>query len=712
MGIYANNIEKLFRDLPELENVLQKYDNVTYHIQFFMVPMKTLTKYSQIKTSINAQTQSNRKKMDSLLALEKELYRRAIIIAESGVTNTINIDSLTMVTHPPAGQQNFGDTTIEMDLSLTEFNSSSLVNKIALASKLCGYESYTYQQYFISIWFTGYDQKTGKPINKIPLDEEKQIKQCTYEVTMGDVKTQLEGNKTTYQLKLYPSFYSSLSKEINDVSGLGEIKINLTNDFGTYIQEFEDKVNNQLKHQYGKEIIEYIYKNERPFEIVLTQEIRSAASLVDKQFVNQVGKGVETAGDSSKSWWERGGAIIDVIGGSIAYGGFHAFSSWGWMKETVMPSNSIEKTVADLASHYDLYKEGYVIRYKWENVYVGTYKNISYYKHKLILYRSKAAGLKEIQEDVIGVENSPYTTEPAKYQELYLKAISENGYLKKKYYWMFNGHNTDVLSVKTDDSSLWYLNIGLTDLYAIRTDLPSITYVDESTKLQNDIIKVDLTTNYSNYFQDEDASVRYIDDVYYQYVQNKNFNEINSSTWYKIAESNSPFSEVPTSASVVSEEKASNMSEVERLKLEKQIKYKLGMENIFQVTGQKIKMDLDILGDPYWLFFGDLSESSVDKELPLPHFLMFQRSFHEVDSFDRQQEDKLMEYNSLYTVTKIVSTFESGVFKQRITGFVSTPFIQSSRFENYVDYSSTSTSKQSAKAIDANVDSKGNVMRA
>ena len=69
------------------------------------------------------------------------------------------------------------------------------------------------------------------------------------------------------------------------------------------------------------------------------------------------------------------------------------------------------------------------------------------------------------------------------------------------------------------------------------------------------------------------------------------------------------------------------------------------------------------------------------------------------DAFDNYEEDKIMEYNSLYMVTKIVSTFEGGTFKQRITGHVATPFIQSSRFEDAKTYMSSLTTSQRRAVI-------------
>ena len=167
MGIYANKVETMLKDVEHIkENVLHQYDNWTYHVQFYMIPNDTYTLYSKIRSEDNGSGTS------TFLQLEKELKKNKVIIAESGITSGLSIESISMVTLPPTNEECYGVTTTSFELNLTEVGSCSLMNKIALASIACGYESYTCQPFFISIWFEGYknyDNIKGNVVKKIPL---------------------------------------------------------------------------------------------------------------------------------------------------------------------------------------------------------------------------------------------------------------------------------------------------------------------------------------------------------------------------------------------------------------------------------------------------------------------------------------------------------------------------------------------------------------
>lgn len=710
MGIYAKKIEDMFRALPEIENTLQKYDNVTYHIQFFMVPAKIQFAYSKLRAQINEQALPVVDRTAAILNADKQLYNNRIIIAESGVTNNINIDSLSMITHPPASSETFGATTVEMDLKMTEINSSSLVNKIALASYLCGYESYCYQQYFISVWFTGYDASTGKPIDKIPLSPDGSIKQCTYQVCMGDVKTSSESNKTTYNIKLYPSFFNSLSKEVNVLSNLGEVKLTVGDTFEDYIKQLEKRINEHLFHQYTKTVIDEVYKGLPPLEIEVDKSLSLKKSYATETYEKKKETNLAYFNDKINNIDPSSSSFTAGAKG-LMYGMFQAVPIVYNYFSNTLPYNSsktitfvpeqsdtIISAIHKLSSHYNIHKTGSVLTVKYDNLYVGDYNNVSYYKHKILIGSAVVPGLQDIQDVVIGKQKPTYTERPSTFQENYLNTLQAHKLLQKKYYWLYNGKNTNVLSIKTEEDNMWYLNLGLTDLYAIQQNIPEVSYKEpteeESMNFYNQVSPADYKA-----IVEKDLSINntfYIDDIYQHFVKNKN-KSIDLSTWYKISKSNSPLTDLPASAAVINEEKdASDLSDVEKLKTEMEIRYRLGMENIFQVTNQKMKLDLDILGDPYWMFFGDSTDDSASQYLVLPHLLLFQRSFHEADGYDNYEEDKLMEYNSLYTITKIVSNFENGTFKQRISGFVATPFLQSSKFENSITTSEQSDNKRAS----------------
>ena len=119
-----------------------------------MLPKDIQEQYSQKKSSL----QDNEE-------LKNILNKNKIIIAESGYSSDINIVSFDTKTIPSTASE-LSSITTEMKLVLEEVGGNSLVNKIALTSIILGYSGYVGQPYFVSVWFTGYDNKdaiTGVP---------------------------------------------------------------------------------------------------------------------------------------------------------------------------------------------------------------------------------------------------------------------------------------------------------------------------------------------------------------------------------------------------------------------------------------------------------------------------------------------------------------------------------------------------------------------
>ena len=696
-GIYHSDIEKAFKDLPGIENILQKYDNVTYHIQFYMVKKEIFTMYDNIITSLMFNyTSPNRDENNDIIddgynpyvlieqLNNKLLYNNAIIIAETGVTNTTNIESLKMVTHTPSNSPTYATTTIEFDMVLSELNSTSLTNKIALASRLAGYNTYCNQPCFITITFTGYDKSTGKPIKRIVLDNG--LQRLTYRLIICDIKSETDSNKITHSLKLYPYFYNSISKDVNYITNIGSIKIDRHDLFGQTIEKFEKKVNENLYYQYTKDVMDNVYKGQKPLEIFIGDGMSDVKSHYKIDTDNNILK--------NRMWWKKNLSILEPLNqvGEVVN---NAISFLG-RNETLTPSekDTIKNVLEEIFSLYDLQKDGYRIIIKYGTKNIGDYKNKTYYKHTIIIDKVKVPGLEDMMKYGVGRQDGEYVKNAKKHQENYLNQVKSMNLLCKKYYWSYSGKNTNVLSYKTDESRLWYLNIGITDLYAVGKNLPKQSDIkDYYEKSPRTDMFVDIEKILNNGIDANKGKTVYIDDLYYSYVKGlkkEDADKILSTSIYKIPEGNSFLSEIPNISSVVNtdDKKEPSISNENKQILEKKIIYKLGMENIFQYTGQKITCDLDIIGDPYWLIFGSVADG-VSNETVLPHFLMFKKGFHEIDSHDSYKEDKLMEINTLYMATKIISTFENGVFKQRLTGYVATPFLQSTK---YYDENTTMTS--------------------
>ena len=113
-----------------------------------------------------------------------------------------------------------------------------------------------------------------------------------------------------------------------------------------------------------------------------------------------------------------------------------------------------------------------------------------------------------------------------------------------------------------------------------------------------------------------------------------------------------------------------------------EVAYLIGMTNIFQYGGQRLKVNLNIIGDPEWLLpsseFGPIEFMFRNDINYMPHILLCTKNVRSKDGMDEYRKDPLMELNTLYVITQVTSTFEGGKFLQNLEGYVATPFVQSS----------------------------------
>ena len=79
-------------------------------------------------------------------AIKKINDNAKIIIAETGVTSNYDITSMTMDTVHTSVYKNSSATTYKINLMIKELNGCSLTNKIAVISKMMGYQNHVCQR--------------------------------------------------------------------------------------------------------------------------------------------------------------------------------------------------------------------------------------------------------------------------------------------------------------------------------------------------------------------------------------------------------------------------------------------------------------------------------------------------------------------------------------------------------------------------------------
>ena len=734
MGIYAQDIEDIL--LGNIhngknyikDNILHNYDNWTYHIQFYMIPQDSYRNYTR-------NTFYNNRDVESYIELNKFLNEsKKIIIAESGATPGISIDSLNMITYPPTSKDSYGVTTTSLELNLSEIGSSSLMNKIALASYMCGYQSYTNQTYFLNIWFEGYEANTNGDVikKKIPLYEDKNgnvLDVITYNCVMFCNSSVPENNITKYQLSLTPIYYNSRTKELTNVNNFGDIEIDRFEYFGEVIKKLEKTMNEILAIQYGKEVIENVYQNTKPIKIEYTKpfdyfnsEYKKAADAIINLKYNDIynhlkndiaKKNLKYIDKSYNPYNLVYGFDIVNIGKKLlatvtsAIRAFELkgtsivlwFKNWLSSKIKISPDNysSLPSYIGDIISGYfnPISMNGYmpVVIYKIQ--YIDDYNGKSYYAHKISIDIREVPGLNEMQDAIKDINASNYVNNIKEKQEKYLDILIENDILQKRYKWILNGENIDVLNLKRTENNLWYMNIGLSNINfvekgTIKADnIPEKFIDDEDNKIIDKKNKLFSENNELIKKINKLGETIYIDDLYDFLEDDDKKNGI--SKYFGITLASSPYAEFKSVNSLnnATRNNGNPLSEKEKKELSISnigvVTNKIGMQNIFQWGGQKMSLVLDIIGDPYWLFysadeieFSPFFGNENMKLLDLPHIIMCTKSFYSNDKKDDYKGDDLMDLNTLYMITKITSSLSEGKFTQKLEGFVATPFIQAS----------------------------------
>ena len=678
MGIYANKVETMLKDVKHIkENVLHQYDNWTYHVQFYMIPNDSYTYYSKIR---NKEGENN----EVYLKLEQEIKKNKVIIAESGITSGISIESISMITLPPTNEQCYGVTTTSFELNLTEVGSCSLMNKIALASIACGYESYTCQPFFISIWFEGYknyEHGKGNIVKKIPLysdDKGNVIDTLTYSTIMTVQNSIMEGNSTAYKITLVPFYYSTQSKEVTCVNNLGEIEINQNERFGESLQNIEDKINERLFIQYGPKVIQEVYDGKRPLKIEVEDSInrmKSTYRLEYQREQRELSKAREHFIDNSVTG--VGGALM-AAGTAVHQAGNWVANKWN-RKLKLSPDefDSIPSFIRKVMNGYlNDGTKGYIPVIEYKTSKLKDFQGKSYYSHYVYVKLQPAPGLYRLMNSVGEDKAVEYTKHPEKNQIEYLTDLFDNNLLQKRYEWILNGRNIDVLNMKRSENNLWYLNIGLTNIYKVDKNLQQ--------QVKKTAEKI-MTTDKKEYALDIEVKPRgnyvngviYVDDLYG--LMTEESKKTGVSKFFGIALANEPLASLEPDIEDAEREGKDVDDYEDKLLYEKgAVATKVGMQNVFQWGGQKMKIDLDIIGDPYWLFYSSDGTKFTNNVVPLPHIIMCSKSFFANDGMDNYKMDPLMELNTIYMITKIVSTFDHGKFTQKLEGFVATPFIQES----------------------------------
>lgn len=698
---FFNILSDRFNDVP---NNLHLYDNVEYHIEFFLAYENVYKDYakdlsklynqmyfnivndektlnmeeSEYKDYVN-QLNDGQAIFETLLNYEKKLNRQKIIIAESGVTAETSILSLITNTYTPEHDVTHMMMTTDMELTIKEQNSFSLVNKIALISAICGYKSYVLSPYFISISFSGYDSSTGKRVEKIPLITSvngTSLYTLTYPVIISKVTSYTEGSSTTHKFKLH-SINNSIDSTEFSISEVGPINLQFNNVVKMFAV-LQNKLNSRLKKIYPKEVVKNIYKNEDIINISLytndaKPEVELTRPLNQDELLTRINTNAlqieEFNKQDKKTKKKEKQKLKKLENENISL--INEYKNKFYHKMlTISPSTNdtllsfLHKVIQFFPS---LVKQGYILVPKIQALYMGSNGEKNFYKYNVVVTLEHNVGiLSEFNRD-----NGEKSL--SDYKDAYVFDLITKHKLYKKYYWGFTGKNIDVLSVKQDNNNLWLLNHEITSkTYADNTSNGVNNTSDDSVNKIEPIEDIQLNNDdlvNGKYYMDDiinnASSISDIYDLYYKYTSLGEMPSVVENDLSDITISDNESNK---------NEKTAEDIELEAYVRKQQANIKLGIENVFQGMGKRTKIELEIIGDPYWITGNSFVSTNEYGTSYRPHFLFEQHENMLVDEKDIFKKDSLSIFKTIYTVTQIKSLFEGGRFTQSLIGYVPTLF--------------------------------------
>lgn len=652
------DLNYLLSRVPYDNNVLEYYDNVTYNIRFYMLNRAYQNKLSRDR--INGIVPNNYRLPDD----------SKIIIAETGVTPHYDITSLKLNTIYSSVSQNSSATTCKIEMQIKESSGCSLLNKIVAVSKMLGYENYILQPFHIDVWFTGYEQSSGRPVKIINNEV------FTYEVIMSEVKSQADVSGTTYNMVMIHSPKSALNKTLQSLGNIGVLNIE-SGTVGEYKKAVEEYINTKFFDNNPK--IKSAYGSDK--FLTIGKLIDASVDSYNKSIANVLSEQNKT------KIIPQGGVDIENIS---VHKDFSAQYTEKTSDGQTRPSSydTFDTFFQNLCLHTTELKD-YIARPVYRVEYLGNMNGQEIHKIHVDIVFKKNSYLEYFNEYAKKPNISPIEKQYLRDQMAVneLKKLIYTGALNKKYEWLYSGKDTSVLEMNSSLDMLWYANIPYVDALKVNEastnfvkqneDLNEVLFANDEIIRQDTLYKESLTNVIKKSNKPLDgirtlASDKrlYIDDIY-NVLDDKSKSEYLNPR--KILETYDEHSDVDTADSTDISMETQNA--------------KVGYNNIFQ-AGNLTELNITILGDPYWIslvsdnkLYANNDESSIANANIFPHFsFKMKTAIGQKENGEYNLEDAVY-FSNIYQLIETVSIFESGKFTQQLKGVINNAFMYNARLK-------------------------------
>lgn len=689
MGYYSSEVEQKLKTIKTDMNRLFWYDNVTYHIRLGMMSVSSYKKYTEYKI------EGNMEMMQNIINTE------CVTICETGVQHNPAIQSLSIKSTAGRGSAFHQPETVNTDFEmvLEDCDGMSLMSKIHTVAFMLGYDKGILQMpYFLTIWFEGYNiyDEEGRRLTEPNWCIER--RRYFYEVVVAQATSQVQPNKTTWNLKLTTNGLDIMGKNFSGLANLGAITIPKGEDYITTVaKSAASYINQRIKESYPASEYERIFgsamnKNKDAFIFIVYDEFGSVivnTSPVSMEKASAFASKVNSTGEQKAVCTFQNPQGISgykyAIAGDAAKHVLAAQETIFRPEKNTTIGNLFTKLINEhlSATNYN----GLTANVVMERIFAGSYRGRTQYITIANVYLEPMPGLQREENS-----SNPYEqfTDVVEKQKSYIDFCKKKNLILRSYNWQQDAQAGGVLSFDTKLDELWYANSGLSALrMAANTVVNSFGSRDTS---WTDKLKA-FNDAYEKRYE---TTVEKISNLVVSEGKRKNAELYSLDDFYKYARKNdllpgqilAPIA-VFDDTNTAEQPSSTSNTVTEALERAKAI---VGYNNLID-SGQCNEINMKIVGDPVWLEIGAITPTNDHTNFYNAHIKFELNAQYNVNDANEYEDDDINHLVMLYAVTEVFSEFRDGKFTQSLKGYVPLPFLWSD-----AQLAETNTSSSTTKA--------------
>lgn len=669
---YYDGVANAIDNLPMNTNILNDYDNVTYHCDLFAYGKNTQKEIDE-KLSKDGYYEPNK---------EKRCY-----ICKDGVTTKFYIDSFIMKSKYGNHQNVVNVATYSIELTIKETFSCILSHELDVLGILSGYNSYLQRPYWIEIWFSGYDKLTGLPVERIPLPNGE--KSIIYEGYFSKMISHMDSSGTTWKATFFPIYTALTQKNTNILNVSTIIKNSGKMNLKDFLQKCTDDMFERFLKQVTKDDDEAGRAKIRAFYNNSSNNVQDKTTPSGENPNNQEQKTNKEKAQEKFDRNQTNGFITFKLKRENGEDFTEANNITSNLDSSTKDSEknsekqNVDKTIlfTTICQEFLLNSEkydSYIAKYDIKSSVKGYYNNNPLYHHDVDIYlvedpyiTAKLKAYDKNKENYIFTENEAVN---------YVNKFIAEGVLIKKYQYGFSGEDTSVIEIDNKYDKLYYMNAlpQAGDEWVNSNILFQNKNNDKDKNKNNIVVKSGDTDNTAGIeFNGEN-----LEDIYLT-MNKKNVAE-GVIKYNKIPELNNDLSNDNRRTSTTTNDKKSKRT----------IAATMLWKNLYK-SDQMVTTSFTILGDPYWLATNSFRTNQYNKNIDLldklpdvapniPDYRCVfiiksspeQNQFYDLNNPTDYTFENSLYASGIYIVTDVESIFEGGKFTQKIKGHIDIRFIK------------------------------------